>query len=317
VRSYALSKLFQYLLVLVATSIIIFTMVRLGPTDPVAVIVGGKQTSPETIKAIRHEFGLDKSAVAQYWDWITGMLRGDFGMSFEYRQPVGTLIKDRLPVTAGIVVMSMLITVVVAIPTGIVMAVRQHSLLDTGISLVELILVSSPPFLTSILMIWMITVYAPTFSFTGTSETFWAFVQRIFLPSLALAFSLIALNANVMKSGMVEQLHSQFYRVAKAKGLTRAQIVLRHCLRNALIPVVTLLGVEVGILLVGSVLVENVFSLAGLGSILVNAVQKSDYAMVQGITMLLVFVFMTISTALDLIYGLIDPRIRLKGGEAT
>ncbi|MDR1413019.1 MAG: ABC transporter permease [Actinomycetes bacterium] len=313
-RSYTLNKVVQYVIVLVATSVIIFTMVRLGPTDPVAVIVGGKQTSPETIAAIRHDFKLDRSPVEQYWIWITGMLHGDFGTSFEYRQPVGFLIKERLPVTAGIVIMSTLISVVIAIPTGVIMAVKQHSLLDTGISLVELILVSSPPFLTSILMIWMITVYAPTFSFTGTSQTFWEFVQRIFLPSLALAFSMIALNANVMKSGMVEQLHSQFYRVAKAKGLTRTKIVIRHCLRNALIPVITLLGIEIGTLLVGSVLVENVFSLAGLGSILINAVQKSDYAMVQGVTMLLVFVFMTISTALDLVYGLIDPRIRLKRG---
>jgi peptide/nickel transport system permease protein len=307
--------LFQYVLVLVCTSVIIFTMVRLGPTDPVAVIVGGKQTSPETIAAIRHDFKLDRPAIEQYWIWISGMFKGDFGTSFEYRQPVSYLIKERLPVTAGIVVMSTLLSVVIAVPTGVIMAVKQHSVTDTGISLVQLILVSSPPFLTSILMIWLITIYAPTFSFTGTSETTWEFIQRIFLPSLALAFSMIALISNVMKSGMVEQLHSQFYMVAKAKGLTNARIVIGHCLRNALIPVITLIGLEVGILMVGSVLVENVFSLAGLGSILVNAVQKSDYAMVQGVTMLLVFAFMTISTALDLIYGLVDPRIRLKGGK--
>ena len=315
-RSYIISKALQYVLVLLATSVIIFTLVRLGPTDPVSVILGGKQSTPATIASVRHQFGLDKPVLVQYKNWMVGMLHGDFGMSFQFRQPVSTLIAQRLPVTAGIVLLSTIISVIISIPTGVIMAVKQHSWIDTLTSVVELILVACPPFLTGILMIWFLTVHAPGFSFTGGYSNWGEFFQRISLPSLALSFSMIALTARVMKSGMVEQLHTDYYTVASSKGLTKWEIVWKHCFRNAIIPVVTILGMQIGILLVGSALVETVFSLPGLGTLLVNAVQASDYGVVQAVTMLMVFIFMTISTILDLIYGVIDPRIRKKGGIA-
>lgn len=311
-KRYIGSKILQYAIVLAVTSIIIFGMVRLNPADPVAVIVGGKQTTPETVENIRREFHLDKSAPEQYKIWISGIFKGDLGVSFKYRQPVVSLIKERLPVTAGIVTLAAIISILVAIPTGILTAEKQHSFIDTGISVLQLILVAFPPFLTSILMIWLITLVAPNFSFTGSFKTFGQFLQRISLPAVALSFSMIALTARVMKSSMVEQLQSNYYTVAVSKGLSTRGVVLKHCLKNAIIPVITILGTQIGILIVGAVLVENVFSLAGLGSILIEGIKASDYPLVQGITMLMVFVFMTISTILDLLYGVIDPRIRLQ-----
>ena len=315
-RSYILSKAFQYVLVLLATSIIIFMLVRLGPTDPVSVILGGKQSTPATIANVRHQFGLDKPVITQYKDWMLGMLHGDFGMSFQFRQPVSTLIAQRLPTTAGIVLLSTIISILVAIPTGVVMAVKQHSWVDTATSVIELILVACPPFLTGILMIWFLTVYAPGFSFTGSYSGWGEFFQRISLPALAMSFSMIALSARVMKAGMVEQLHTDYRIVASSKGLTKWGIVWKHCFRNAIIPVVTILGMQIGILLVGSALVETVFSLPGIGTLLVDGVKASDYGVVQAVTMLMVFIFMTLSTALDILYGVIDPRIRKKGGIA-
>ncbi|SBW04126.1 conserved membrane hypothetical protein [uncultured Eubacteriales bacterium] len=311
-KRYIGSKILQYAIVLAVSSIIIFGMVRLNPADPVAVIVGGKQTTPETVENIRREFYLDKSAPEQYKIWLSGIFKGDLGVSFKYRQPVASLIKERLPVTAGIIILATIISILIAIPTGILTAEKQHSFIDTGISVLQLILVAFPPFLTSILMIWMITLVAPNFSFTGSFTTFGQFLQRISLPAVALSFSMIALTARVMKSSMVEHLQSNYYTVAVSKGLSTRNVVLKHCLKNAIIPVITILGTQIGILIVGAVLVENVFSLAGLGSILIEGIKASDYPLVQGITMLMVFVFMTISTILDVLYGVIDPRIRLQ-----
>lgn len=306
------NKIVQYVAVLFITSIIIFGMVRINPADPVAVIMGGKQSTEETIMNIRHEFYLDKSIPEQYLIWVTGVLHGDFGISFMYRQPVGNLIQERLPVTAGIVIIATLISVMISIPTGIITAVKQHSALDTGISVVQLILVAVPPFLTSILMIWIISKSAPGFSFTGSFTTLGQYLQRISLPAVALSFSMIALTSRVTKTSMIEQIQANYYIVSLSKGLSPNQVIIRHCLKNAIIPVITILGTQIGILIVGAVLVENVFSLAGLGSILIEGIKASDYPIVQGITMLMVLVFMTISTLLDILYGVIDPRIRLQ-----
>jgi peptide/nickel transport system permease protein len=227
---------------------------------------------------------------------------------------VSALIRERLPVTAGIVVLSSLILLIIAIPSGIVTALRQNSPLDTLLSVIQLVLVASPPFLTSILMIWVITMIAPGFRFTGSFLNFGQFLQRIILPAVALAFSMIALTSRIMKSSMVEQIQSNSHTAAIAKGLPPWKVALGHCLKNAIIPVITVFGTQFGILIVGSVLVESVFSLAGLGSILIEGIKASDYPLVQGITMLLVFVFMSISTILDILYGIIDPRIRIHGG---
>lgn len=305
-------KLLQYVIVLFCASLIIFGMVRLNKTDPVSVIVGGKQTTEETVANIRKDFNLDKSLPEQYQIWISGIFHGDFGTSFQYRQPVSELIARRLPVTAGIVILATLIAVIIAIPTGILTAVKQNTPMDTAISVIQLVLVASPPFLTSILMIVCVSIVAPGYAFTGSFSNFGEFLSRISLPAVALAFSMIALTSRVMKTSMVEQLQANYRVVATAKGLSNQSIVWKHCLKNALIPVITILGTQIGILMVGSVLVEEVFSLAGLGSILIDGVKAADYPIVQGITILMVFIFLTISTVLDILYMVIDPRIRQK-----
>jgi peptide/nickel transport system permease protein len=314
VLKYIRDKLLQYILVLFSASVILFIMVRLNPTDPVATIVGGKRTSPETVANIRASFNLDKPPFIQYFIWAKGVFRGNFGISLKYRQEVSTLIAERLPVTGGIVILSSLILLLIAVPSGMITAVKQNRWPDTLISVAQLFLVASPPFLTSILMIWLLTIIAPGFRFTGSFANFGQFLQRISLPSLALAFSMIAFTSRIMKAGMVEQLGSNYYTAAIAKGLPSSKVALRHCFRNAVIPVVAVFGIQFGALIVGSVLVETVFSLSGLGTVFMEGIRSADYNLVQGITMLLVFVFMTISFLLDIVYGLIDPRIRA-GGE--
>lgn len=309
---FILKKAVQYVLVLFCASVIVFCMVRLNPTDPVSVILGGKQSSAETVENLRRDFNLDKSYVEQYWIWLTGIFHGDFGTSFQYRQSVAELIARRMPVTAGLVILATLIAVAAAIPLGVLTAVKQNSPVDTVLSVLQLILVASPPFLTSILMIVITTALIPGYAYTGSYHSFSEFLSRISLPSVALAFSMIALTSRVVKTNMIEQLQSNYRIAVTAKGISSAKVIWKHCLKNALIPVITILGTQIGILLVGSVLVEQVFSLAGLGSILIEGVKSADYPIVQGITMLLVFIFLTISTILDMLYAVIDPRIREK-----
>ncbi|MDD3367604.1 MAG: ABC transporter permease [Lachnospiraceae bacterium] len=314
-KKYVVDKLAQYVIVLAIVSVIIFVMVRLNPTDPVSVIVGGKQTTAETVANIRAEFNLDKTYFEQYLIWIKGIFQGDFGTSFQYRQNVTSLIMKRLPVTVGLVLLSSVIALVLSVPLGIITALKQNTPLDTGLSVIQLILVACPPFLTSILMILLITIFTPGVSFTGSFTNFNEYMQRILYPSIALAFSMIALTSRVTKTSMIEQLNSNYTLVAKSKGLSMRQRVLNHCLKNSLIPVITIFGTQMGVLIVGTVLVENVFSLAGLGSILIDGVKSCDYPIVQGIVMLLVFVFITISMLLDMLYAVIDPRIRAKSGK--
>lgn len=311
-KKYIADKILQYVIVLAVVSIIIFIMVRLNPTDPVSVICGGKQTTAETVQNIRKEFNLDKPYVEQYGIWIKGMLKGDFGTSFQYRQSVSDLIAKRLPVTVGIVLISSILTILISIPLGIITAVKQNTPIDTGLSVIQLILVACPPFLTSILMIIMITIFAPGIAFTGSFSNFNEYLQRIIFPSIALSFSMIALTSRVTKTSMIEQIHANYTVVAKAKGLSGKEIIFKHLLKNSLIPVLTIFGTQMGIMIVGSVLVENVFSLAGLGSILIDGIKSCDYPIVEAITMLLVFVFITISTIMDILYAIIDPRIRAK-----
>ncbi|NCB91994.1 MAG: ABC transporter permease [Clostridia bacterium] len=309
---FILKKLVQYVVVLFCASVIIFGMVRLNKTDPVSVIVGGKQTTAETVANIKKDFNLDKSNIEQYGIWITGVFHGDFGTSFQYRQSVSELVGRRFPVTAGIVILATLIAIVIAIPTGILTAVKQNTPVDTTLSIIQLILVASPPFLTSILMIVFATIIAPGYAFTGSFHGFGEFLSRISLPAIALAFSMIALTSRVVKTSMIEQLQSNYKVVATAKGISNTKIIWKHCLKNTLIPVITIIGTQIGVLLVGSVLVEEVFSLAGLGSILIDGVKAADYPVVQAVTILMVFIFLTISTIMDILYAVIDPRIRAK-----
>lgn len=305
-----LKRLLQLIVVLFVVSVIIFVMVRLSATDPVAVILGGKQTSPEVIANVRAKFKLDLPPVQQYLSWVSGMLKGDFGVGYKYQQSVSELIASRLPVTLGLVAMGSFLAIIMAIPLGIICALKRNTVIDRTISIALLVLVSCPPFLTSIIMILVVTNFWPGFAVTGTYATFGEYIQRLSLPSIALAFSMIALSARVTRTSMIEQLQAKYTETGIAKGMPSKVVVYKHALKNAIIPVITVASIQIGSMIVGAVLVENVFSLAGLGALLVDAIKASDYPIVQGITMLMVLIFLLISTLVDLLYAAIDPRIR-------
>ena len=308
--NFLFKRLGQFIIVLLVASVIIFILVRLSQVDPVSVILGGKQSSTETVANLRAKFGLDRPVIEQYFTWITGMLRGDFGFGYKYQQPVSELIAARIPITFGLVFIGSLTALILAIPMGVISALKQNSPIDTTLSMLALILGAAPSFLISIIMIMIVAKVAPSFPVTGNYSSFGEYLQRLSLPSLALTFSMLALASRVTRSGMIEQIQAPYVQTAKAKGVPLSRIITRHALKNAVIPLIAVISLQIGNMIVGAVLVENVFSLAGLGSLLVAGIKSSDYPIVQGITMLLVFIFLVISTLADIIYAVIDPRIR-------
>ncbi len=308
-------RVLQFVLILLAASVLIFAMSHISQIDPVAVILGGKQTSAETIAALREKFHLNDSLPQQYITWITGMLRGDFGLDFKYQQPVWDLIVGRLPVTLSLTLLSSVLAMIIAIPLGVYSGVKSNTGLDRGASLFSLLTMACPPFFISVLAIYIVSNVAPGISFTGTFHTIGQMIDRLWLPCLCLALGMIALAQRIIRSSMIDEMKSPHIQMAQAKGLPQKTVVWKHAFKNALVPLITVCGIQIGSMLVGSVLVESVFSLAGLGGLLVSAVQTSNYPVTQAITMLMVFIFLLISTVTDILYAVIDPRIRTgKGG---
>lgn len=307
-------RVLQFVLILLAASVLIFAMSHISQIDPVAVILGGKQTSAETIAALREKFHLNDSLPQQYITWITGMLRGDFGLDFKYQQPVWDLIVGRLPVTLSLTVFSSVLAMIIAIPLGVYSGVKSNTGLDRGASLFSLLTMACPPFFISVLAIYIVSNVAPGISFTGTFHTIGQMIDRLWLPCLCLALGMIALAQRIIRSSMIDEMKSPHIQMAQAKGLPQKTVVWKHAFKNALVPLITVCGIQIGSMLVGSVLVESVFSLAGLGGLLVSAVQTSNYPVTQAITMLMVFIFLLISTVTDILYAVIDPRIRIRKG---
>lgn len=308
---YFLKKILQFIIMMVVVSLLIFVMVRLSRTDPIAAIVGGKQTTPETIAALRHKFGLDKSLPEQYISWVTGMFHGDFGLSFKYQEEVSGLITARLPVTLGLVFFSSIIAMVIAIPCGVIAARKKDSAADQTMSIVALFLAGCPPFLMSLIFILLLAEFCPTYPFTGSYTNLREYCIRLLAPSIALSFTLVALAYRMMRTSMIDQINAQYSTTALAKGVPMRKMVWRHDFRNAIIPVLSVVSIQIGSAIVGSVLVEQVFSLSGLGTLLIDSINASDYAVEQDIMMLLMFIFLFISLIIDILYGWIDPRIRL------
>ena len=300
------------ILILLAASVLIFCMVRIAPSDPIASMTKGKKISDETRQALTQQYHLDKSLPEQYVIWITGVVHGDFGDSFDYKRPVSSLIAERLPTTLQIVLMSAILALIIAIPIGIICAVKMNTWLDRLLSILTLIFVASPVFLTAIILMIVFALKLKIFPTVGAGKTFVENLYYLFLPSLALSMNMVALIARITRSNMIEQLNSNYATTAVAKGIPYRTIVLKHCLKNAIIPVITVSSIQIGSMIIGAVLVENVFALGGIGDILIASIKSSDYPVVQSITLLMVALFVIINLIVDIVYALIDPRIRLE-----
>lgn len=285
---------------------LVFFLLHLVPGDPVAVMLG-EWASPADEQALREQLGLHLPIYQQYWNYLSGVLVGDFGQSLFSQAPVSQLIAERFPMTAQLALMSMLIAILMAFPLGIWAAIRAGNWPDHLSMSVSLIGVSIPNFWLGPMLILVFALWLGWFPVSGTEQT-WSWV----LPAVTLGTALAAILARMLRASMLEVMHEDYIRTAKAKGLSGAQVTLNHALRNALLPVVTILGLQLGTLLGGAVITEVVFDWPGLGQLLIESIQKRDYPVVQACILVISVAYIAINGLTELIYATLDPRIRVQ-----
>ncbi len=300
---------------LLAASIVVFALQGLLPGSAAQVMLGESAT-PEAVQALSQQLGLDQPATLRYGRWIKGFATGDLGTSVSYDAPVAQLIAERLAVTAPLALMAMLLTTVPALALGIYAASRHNRMGDVGVMAASQIGIAIPNFWFAILLILVFAVKLQWFSaggFPGWADAPWQAFKALILPAVALAIVQAAILARITRSAVLDVLREDFVRTARAKGLSQRQVLWRHVLRNAFVPVLTVMGLQFASLLTGTVVVENVFSLPGLGRLIFQAIANRDLPVVQDIVMLLAAAVIVINFAVDVLYAVIDPRLKLHG----
>jgi peptide/nickel transport system permease protein len=301
-------RLVQLIPVLLGISLITFFMIHLIPGDPARNMLGPRAT-PERVAELRQSLGLDEPLWSQYRRFLTGVVRGDLGTSLYYRQAVGPLVVERLPPTVFLIVYSAVMALIVAIPLGIVAAVRRNSWMDQVIRTVSLVTLAMPAFWLGVLLILYFGLYHGWFPVGGYGDTFRDHLHHLFLPSLTIALAMAPILIRSLRSSMVGNLRAQYATTARAKGLTDRRVVTGHVLRPSLISTVTVLGVNLGFLIGSTVIIETVFAIPGLGFLMVSSIQTRDYPVIQAVTLVMAVLVITVNLLTDMTYALLDPRV--------
>ncbi len=308
-------RLAALLLTLFAASLVVFLVLQVLPGDPASLMLD-TSAREDTLAALRHQMGLDRPAWLRYASWIWGLLRGDFGISYTYSVPVAELIGQRVLVSLPLALMAICLSVCIAIPSGVLAAARRGSLADTTVMGVAQIGVALPNFWLGLLFILLFAVLLPWFpagGFAGWDKGAWAAIHSLLLPALALALPQAAILSRVTRSAVLDTLGQDYVRTALAKGLTGVAALWRHAVPNALIPVVTIIGLQFSFLLAGTVIIENVFTLPGLGRLVFQAIAQRDLIVVQDLVVLLAGSVIVVNFFVDLAYLTLDPRISRDG----
>lgn len=310
--AYLVRRLLATIPVMLVVAVFVFMMLRLTPGDPAA-IIAGDAANAENIAQIRDKLGLDRPIVVQFGIWISNMFQGDFGESFYYKQDVAGLIADRIEPTVALAVLTILIACLIAVPLGTLAAYRQGSWIDRLVMGFSVIGFSVPVFVIGYVLMFVFAVrldWFPVQGYQPISEGFGGFIHRLILPSSALSVVFIALIARMTRTSVLEVLNEDYVRTARAKGLSESRVLVAHALRNASVPIVTVIGIAIAVLIGGVVVTESVFTIPGLGSLTVDAVLGRDYPTVQAVILLFSFVYVLINLVIDLLYTVLDPRIR-------
>ncbi len=309
--AYILTRALSLALSLVIASWVIFALIEVIPGDPAAFMLGLNATE-DNLAALRGELGLDGSKFDRYLAWVGGMLVGDFGISYTYRVPVSELILDRLWVSLPLAAYALALSTLIALPIGIIAAATRGTATDYGIMGATQLGIAVPNFWFAMLLVLLFAVTLRWFSaggFPGWDDP-GAAIKALTLPAVALALPQASILARVMRSALLETLNQDYIRTARAKGLSRRQAVLRHGVRNALIPVLTIIGLQFSFLLAGGIIIENVFFLPGLGRLIFQGITQRDLIVVESVTMLLVFAVILVTFLVDVAYAIVDPRLR-------
>ena len=312
---FLIGRFAQGLAVVVLASLLVFLVMRLIPGDPAA-LLAGQDATPADVEAVRERLGLNDPLFEQYTDWLTGALQGDFGQSFSRGLDVGTLMKAAALPSAELAVAGYLFALAFGIPLGILAGLKPGGLPDyiaTGFTMFTL---GIPNFVLGILLIWLLAVQLEFFPITGrvaiTEDPVEA-IRFLVMPLIAVGAGTAAVLARFVRASIIETMNQDYVRTARAKGLQERTVVLRHAMRNALIPVITVAALQVGFLISGAVIVEVVFARPGFGSLIIAAVRSRDYQLIQGMLVVLVTIFVVVNLLADIAYGLADPRIRVQG----
>ncbi len=311
-RRYAARRVGALVVTLFFVSALVFVVVRVLPGDPAAIIMG-TEGSREAADRLREAMGLNRPLVVQYADWVSGALRGDLGRSLQYDLPVGQLIASRLSVTVPLALMAAVFMIAAAVPLGLYAATRHRRAGDYIAMVVSQVGISIPQFWAGLLLILVFSVtlgWVQSGGFEGWSSGVAAALRSLLLPAIALGLFQAAVLVRATRSAVLDVLREDYVRTARAKGLSERRVVGRHTLRNALIPIVTVAGVQLGQLLAGAIILESVFALPGLGRLALGAISARDLPVVQGVGLFIASTIVVINFAVDLAYGLLDPRIR-------
>ncbi len=298
-----------------AMSLIVFFIIRLIPGDPVFVILGLRST-PENVETLRRELRLDDPIAVQYLHWLGNVVRGDLGVDYRTHEPIRDQLLSRLPVTLEMAFLAMLLSAVMGVPLGILAALKRRGFADQGSTALGLVGISIPDFWLGVMLILLMALvlgWLPSSGYVPLRESIWGNLSHLILPALTLALNFAAVLTRTTRAAVLDVLNRPFVRTARAKGLRERAVVVGHVLRNAAIPIVTVMGLQLGYALGGAIIIEQVFSLPGVGRLTLNAVLERNYPVVQGAVLLVTFMFMVINILTDSLYAVIDPRIRRSG----
>ena len=313
--TFTLRRLGILLVVMAAASFLVFSLMELAPGSPLTFLLGNRSATPEQIARVEAQYHLDDPFLARYWAWLTDMLRGDLGRSIAYRQDVVDLLGPRVLITVGLVLFAGMIIAVVGVGLGLLAGTRPGPV-DAVVTFVTTSFLATPVFVSGVALIWVFAVQLGWFPLFGAGSGFFGRLQHLALPAVTLSLASAAYLARITRSAVAAEIRSEHVETAHSRGLDGWYVTRHHVLRNSLIPITTVLGLTVATLIAGAVVVENVFALDGLGSLLVEAILRSDFVVVQAVILVLVATFVVVNTVVDVVYVVIDPRISLSDGGA-
>jgi peptide/nickel transport system permease protein len=315
--TYILRRLIQAVFVLIIVTLLVFFIMRLLPGDPLIIYLAQsadvQAMDPAMLDTLRHKYGLDKPIIIQYFNWVGNIFQGDFGESIFYHEKVGRLMLERFPVTAYLGVLALIVGSITGLTAGLLAAVRRGKWLDKIITPLTYIGITIPVFFVAILGIYIIGLrlgWLPFPGYVSPLEDFWLSIKLAIMPVFCLAVFSIAANARQLRSSMLEVISQDYIRTAWSKGLRERSVILKHAMKNSLIPVITLIGIGVGMIFGGAVLVEEIFAIPGVGRLLVSSIFGQDYVVVQAITFVIAVIVLLVNLIVDISYGWLDPRIR-------
>ena len=311
---FAFTRLISLSLSLIAASVVIFSVIEIIPGDPASFMLG-INAQPDTIAALREQLGLNSSLLSRYFSWVFGMLTGDFGISYTYRVPVSELILARVWISLPLAIYALVISTLSAFPVGLIAAAKRGKPVDLAIMGTTQLGVAIPNFWFAMILVLIFAINLRWFSaggFPGWDEGLFLSIKSLTLPAIALALPQASILARIMRSSILDTLDQDYIRTARAKGLNRRQAIWRHALKNAMIPVLTIIGMQFSFLMAGAIIIENVFFLPGLGRLIFQVITQRVLIVVESVVMLLVFAVIIVTFIVDLTYAAVDPRLRKK-----